>query len=90
MHQAKQWRRLKENFDSDVEELSARLSLMAANSQEKGEVLEPSMGPIRDAKSIKNRCMYLEQLIQVRKEKNPNIETGNVYIEESPSTGKPT
>lgn len=50
-------------FVADVEELSARLSLMAASSSEKGEVLEPSLGPIRDGNYINNRCVYLEQLL---------------------------
>ncbi|KAK4886351.1 hypothetical protein RN001_002622 [Aquatica leii] len=68
LHQAKQWRRLKENFEADVEELSARLSLMAATSNEKGEILEPSLGPVHDGNYLKNRCVYLEQLLNVRKD----------------------
>jgi hypothetical protein len=63
LHQAKQWRRLKDNFDADVEELSARLSLMAASSSEKGEILEPRIGPINDGNYLNNRCVYLEQLL---------------------------
>lgn len=50
-------------FVADVEELSARLSLMAAASSEKGEILEPSLGPIHDGNYLKNRCVYLEQLL---------------------------
>ncbi|KAF5282208.1 hypothetical protein FQR65_LT02905 [Abscondita terminalis] len=90
LHQAKQWRRLKENFEADVEELSARLSLMAATSNEKGEILEPSLGPVHDGNYLKNRCVYLEQLLNVRKDTKIGSDTGNVYIEESnpTSTGK--
>ncbi|KAF5282036.1 hypothetical protein FQA39_LY00560 [Lamprigera yunnana] len=83
LHQAKQWRRLKENFEADVEELSARLSLMAATSNEKGEILEPSLGPVHDGNYLKNRCVYLEQLLNVRKDTKIGSDTGNVYIEES-------
>uniref|UniRef100_A0A1Y1LVQ0 TNFR-Cys domain-containing protein n=1 Tax=Photinus pyralis TaxID=7054 RepID=A0A1Y1LVQ0_PHOPY len=86
LHQAKQWRRLKENFEADVEELSARLSLMAASSNEKGEILEPSMGPVHDGNYLKNRCVYLEQLLNVRKDTKIRSDTGNVYIEESNPT----
>lgn len=50
-------------FVTDVEELSARLSLMAASSSEKGELLEPRIGPISDGNYLNNRCVYLEQLL---------------------------
>ncbi|XP_063904647.1 tumor necrosis factor receptor superfamily member wengen isoform X2 [Zophobas morio] len=84
LHQAKQWRRLKDNFDADVEELSAKLSLMAASSSEKGEILDPKIGPISDGNYLNNRCVYLEQLLNVRKDTKIGSEGGgNVYIEES-------
>lgn len=51
------------SFSLDVEELSARLSLMAATSSEKGEILEPSLGPVHDGNYLTNRCVYLEQLL---------------------------
>ncbi|XP_076273928.1 tumor necrosis factor receptor superfamily member wengen isoform X1 [Rhynchophorus ferrugineus] len=92
LHQARQWRRLKENFEADVEELSTRLSLMAATS-EKCELLEGQNGtgfggttPPADPSYLSSRCVYLEQLLSVRKEdeKNSNNKSkGNVYIEEN-------
>ena len=48
---------------ADVEELSAKLSLMAASSSEKGEILDPKIGPISDGNYLNNRCVYLEQLL---------------------------
>ncbi|EFA01780.1 tumor necrosis factor receptor superfamily member wengen [Tribolium castaneum] len=94
LHQAKQWRRLKDTFDADVEELSAKLSLMAASSSEKGEILEPRIGPITDGNYLNNRCVYLEQLLNVRKDTKIGSEKGgNVYIEEtsaSPATSGKT
>ncbi|XP_044254310.1 tumor necrosis factor receptor superfamily member wengen [Tribolium madens] len=94
LHQAKQWRRLKDTFDADVEELSAKLSLMAASSSEKGEILEPRIGPITDGNYLNNRCVYLEQLLSVRKDTKIGSEKrGNVYIEEtsaSPATSGKT
>lgn len=48
---------------ADVEELSLRLSLMAANCNEKGEALEPSFAKLRDVNYLKNKCVYLEQLL---------------------------
>lgn len=90
LHQAKQWRRLKDNFDADVEELSARLSLMAAASCEKGEILEPRIGPINDGNYLNNRCVYLEQLLNVRKDTKIGSESGgNVYIEETSGSPPP-
>lgn len=86
-YQARQWRRLKENFDADVEEISARLSLMAASSSEKGDSLEPSFAPIHDAPYKHNRCVYLDQLFQLRKQGRMGTEArGNVYIEETNAT----
>lgn len=87
LYQAKQWRKLKENFDADVEELSARLSLMAAASSEKGEILEPNFNPVHDGNYLNNRCVYLEQLLHVRKDTKMGSDTGNVYIEESNPVG---
>lgn len=53
-----------ELFFPDVEELSARLSLMAASSSTgKGELLDPRIGPITDGNYLNNRCVYLEQLL---------------------------
>ena len=46
-----------------MEELSAKLSLMAASSSEKGEILDPKIGPISDGNYLNNRCVYLEQLL---------------------------
>uniref|UniRef100_A0AAR5NZY4 TNFR-Cys domain-containing protein n=1 Tax=Dendroctonus ponderosae TaxID=77166 RepID=A0AAR5NZY4_DENPD len=93
LHQARQWRRLKENFEADVEELSARLSLMAATSTEKCEFLESEgtgfvMGSssATDQNYLDTRCVYLEQLLSVRKEDEKNSSSkpkGNVYIEEN-------
>lgn len=97
LHQAKQWRRLKENFEADVEELSARLSLMAATSTEKCEFLEGNdagfvgngkvcSSAAGDPNYLNNRCVYLEQLLSVRKEDEKNCSKkpkGNVYIEEN-------
>ncbi|XP_022912481.1 tumor necrosis factor receptor superfamily member wengen [Onthophagus taurus] len=87
LHQARQWRRLKENFEADVEELSVRLSLMAANCMEKGEILEPNFThEVRDGHYHNNKCVYLEQLLNVRKDPNMNSgKVGNVYIEENKS-----
>lgn len=86
-YQARQWRRLKENFEADVEEISARLSLMAASSSEKGDSLEPSFAPIHDAPYKHNRCVYLDQLFQLRKQGRTGTEArGNVYIEEMNTT----
>ncbi|XP_050297836.1 tumor necrosis factor receptor superfamily member wengen [Anthonomus grandis grandis] len=96
LHQARQWRRLKENFEADVEELSARLSLMAATSTEKCEFLEgcegtnhtgstPNSPASGDPNYLNTRCLYLEQLLSVRKEDEKNSPLkpkGNVYIEE--------
>ncbi|KAL1509347.1 hypothetical protein ABEB36_004102 [Hypothenemus hampei] len=91
LHQAKQWRRLKENFEADVEELSARLSLMAATSTEKCEFLDGDgtgfvMGneSAGDPNYLNTRCVYLEQLLSVRKEDEKNSKSKpNVYIEEN-------
>ncbi|KAJ3657767.1 hypothetical protein Zmor_009550 [Zophobas morio] len=70
-----------------VEELSAKLSLMAASSSEKGEILDPKIGPISDGNYLNNRCVYLEQLLNVRKDTKIGSEGGgNVYIEESSSS----
>ncbi|CAG9761978.1 unnamed protein product [Ceutorhynchus assimilis] len=99
LHQAKQWRRLKENFEADVEELSARLSLMAATSTEKCEFLDgdgtgfvcstpttPTHTTVGDPNYLNSRCVYLEHLLSVRKEDEKNSKSkpkGNVYIEEN-------
>ncbi|XP_030767773.1 tumor necrosis factor receptor superfamily member wengen [Sitophilus oryzae] len=91
LHQARQWRRLKENFEADVEELSARLSLMAATSTEKCELLDGHHGfggttPPVDSSYLSSRCVYLEQLLSVRQEDEKNRISkprGNVYIEEN-------
>lgn len=91
LHQARQWRRLKENFEADVEELSARLSLMAATSAEKCEFLEDdgagfAAGSTGDPNYLNTRCVYLEQLLSERKEDEKNCNSkpkGNVYIEEN-------
>ncbi|KAK9745621.1 hypothetical protein QE152_g6828 [Popillia japonica] len=86
---------------SYVEELSLRLSLMAANCSEKGETLEncsekgetldPSFAKVRDINYLNNKCVYLEQLLNIRKDAKMGSEAaGNVYIEESnptPTTG---
>ncbi|XP_066145245.1 tumor necrosis factor receptor superfamily member wengen [Euwallacea fornicatus] len=94
LHQARQWRRLKENFEADVEELSARLSLMAASSTEKCEFLEGegsgflTTSSTGDPNYLNTRCVYLEQLLSVRKEDEKNSSSrpkGNVYIEENKS-----
>lgn len=79
IHQARQWKRLKDNFEADVEELSARLNLMVT-SGEFGDNLEPNTGTINDGNYLSNHCVYLEQLL-VRKDSK--IGPGNVYIEES-------
>lgn len=89
LHQAKQWRRLKETFEADVEELSASL-MAAAGAQAKNSDVE--MGEDHLSQSTKskissdgnylNRCVYLEQLLNVRKD-NKNRDSrvgGNVYI----------
>lgn len=81
VHQARQWKRLKDNFEADVEELSARLNLMVT-SGEIAESLEPNTsGTINDSNYLTNHCVYLEQLL-VRKD-NTKIGPGNVYIEDS-------
>jgi len=91
LHQARQWRRLKENFDADVEELSARLSLMAASTAEKGESLEPNFGAVHSKKKL-DKCMYLDQLLNVVKDekvknsRSSKVTSGNVYIEEGNAT----
>lgn len=51
------------SFVTDVEELSLRLSLMAANCSEKGETLEPSFAKVHDINYLNNKCVYLEQLL---------------------------
>lgn len=92
LHQARQWRRLKENFEADVEELSARLSLIAASTptSEKDflEAAALGIGNINsDGNYLNNRCVYLEQLLSVRKDVDVGkITTGNVYIEENGKT----
>ncbi|CAH1235730.1 unnamed protein product [Diabrotica balteata] len=93
LHQAKQWRRLKENFESDVEELSARLSLMAAASSENELLKEAGLKPSTPEEAgtyLNNTCVYLEQLLSERKEgdKIGTIPRGNVYIEENNSKGQ--
>nr|XP_023017277.1 tumor necrosis factor receptor superfamily member wengen [Leptinotarsa decemlineata] len=90
LHQAKQWRRLKENFDADVEELSARLSLMAASTSENELLKEAGLGSIADPNYLNSRCVYLEQLLSDRKDgqKIGTLPKGNVYIEESNSKGQ--
>lgn len=90
LHQARQWRRLKDNFEADVEELCARLSLMAASSSENDLLKEAGLSPTspQDASNyLNNRCVYLEQLLSERKEgdKVGTLPRGNVYIEESNS-----
>lgn len=55
-------------FFVDVEELSARLSLMAATSAEKCEFLEDdgagfAAGSTGDPNYLNTRCVYLEQLL---------------------------
>ncbi|CAH0560079.1 unnamed protein product [Brassicogethes aeneus] len=95
LHQARQWKRLKDTFEADVEELSAKLSLMAAS----GSSSEKEPGMMMDEENeddfsaacspeddYKNRCVYLEQLLTVRKDQKLDKKTarqGNVYIEES-------
>lgn len=89
LHQARQWRRLKESFEHDVDELSA--SLMAAASTAdvvpcvekglKGKGIDmPS--EITQANYL-NRCVYLEQLLKGRKDHSKNQRNDNVYIEET-------
>lgn len=36
---------------------------MAVASSEKGEVLEPTFGPLSGKNCLNNRCVYLEQLL---------------------------
>ncbi|KAG5886972.1 hypothetical protein JTB14_006614 [Gonioctena quinquepunctata] len=85
LHQAKQWRRLKENFEADVEELSARLSLMVASTSENELLKEAGLGSIADPNYLNSRCVYLEQLLSDRKdgEKTGTLPKGNVYIEKA-------
>ncbi|GJQ65187.1 putative tumor necrosis factor receptor/nerve growth factor receptor [Trypoxylus dichotomus] len=74
-------------LQSNVEELSLRLSLMAASCSEKGETLEPSFAKVRDINYLNNKCVYLEQLLHIRKDAKMGSEAaGNVYIEESNPT----
>ncbi|XP_056646268.1 tumor necrosis factor receptor superfamily member wengen [Diorhabda carinulata] len=93
LHQARQWRRLKENFEADVEELSARLSLMAAAGSENQLLKEAGITSTSSqdvANYLDSKCVYLEQLLSERKEgdKVGTIPRGNVYIEESNSKGQ--
>ncbi|XP_017779983.1 PREDICTED: tumor necrosis factor receptor superfamily member wengen [Nicrophorus vespilloides] len=85
LYQAKQWRRLKVNYEADVEELSARLSLMASSNNEKGDPENPNLGTI-DPNYLNNRCVYLEKLLHGRKDKRLGSESGNVYIDENMKT----
>ncbi|XP_044749093.1 tumor necrosis factor receptor superfamily member wengen isoform X2 [Coccinella septempunctata] len=89
LHQAKQWRRLKETFEADVEELSASL-MAAAGAQAKSSDVEKGEDHLSQSTKSKmgsegnylNRCVYLEQLLNVRKD-NKNRDSrvgGNVYI----------
>ncbi|XP_063223598.1 nipped-B-like protein [Bacillus rossius redtenbacheri] len=79
--QARHWRRLKSNFEADVEELSAQLSLAATGC---GVLQSPGRAPACPADQ--GRCSYLEKLLAHKQER----EQANVYIERQGSLRETT
>ncbi|XP_019874209.1 tumor necrosis factor receptor superfamily member wengen isoform X2 [Aethina tumida] len=83
LYQARQWKRLKESYEADLEELE-KFSLMSSACKKEG-LEEGDFRQIHSSEEDSNRCVYLEQLlVNVRKdEKMGKKPKGNVYIEES-------
>ncbi|XP_017757946.1 PREDICTED: tumor necrosis factor receptor superfamily member wengen isoform X2 [Eufriesea mexicana] len=85
---ARQWRRMKKNFEPGLEEISARLNLMV-----KAELAELVAGTPINPADPETRCQYLEKLLDRKRETPVMIDwpevSGNVYIEDGePSKGE--
>ncbi|XP_046672156.1 uncharacterized protein LOC124362044 [Homalodisca vitripennis] len=70
----RQWRRLKTNFDADVEEISAKMSLMSHSSS--GSNGGSAIGS--SAADAANTNLYLEKLLENKKT------TSNIYTQKRP------